>query len=126
MGAQIGGKGLIAFRGRVRTNTTEDYRMNLACRGPGGVPAMPSRCHSGSRSEPLYNLQGNTQLLRDEIINAQSINPSINQSNNLDYFSFYKLRNFNQLASQNVYKNPSLYIVLTVVDRPTNNSLSNR
>ena len=32
-GAQIGGKGLIAFRGRVRTNTTEDYRMGDAGSG---------------------------------------------------------------------------------------------
>ena len=32
-GAQIGGKGLIACRGRVRTNTTEDYRMENT--GPG-------------------------------------------------------------------------------------------
>ena len=30
-GAQIGGKSLIAFRGRVRTNTTENYRMPRPC-----------------------------------------------------------------------------------------------
>ena len=47
-----------------------------------------------SRSGPLYNLQGYTQLLKDELINVQSINPSINQSNNLGYFSFYKLSHF--------------------------------
>ena len=62
---------------------------------PGGVPPAPLRCPSGSRSGalsgPLYDLQGDTQLLRDEFINAQSINPSINQSINLGYFSFYKL-----------------------------------
>ena len=53
---------------------------------PGGVPLVPLRCPSESRSGPLlgplYNLQGDTQLLRDEFINVQSINPSINQSNN--------------------------------------------
>ena len=62
---------------------------------PGDVPSVPLRCPSGSRSGPLsgplYNLQGDTQLLRDEFINVQSINPSINQANNLGYFSIYKL-----------------------------------
>ena len=47
---------------------------------------VPLRCLSGSRSGPLpgplYDLQGVTQLLRDEFINVKSINLSINQSNN--------------------------------------------
>ena len=46
--------------------------------GPGAVPPVPSGCSSGSRSGPLYNFQGDTQLRRDEFINVQSINPSIN------------------------------------------------
>ena len=59
---------------------------------PGGVPLVPLRCPSISRSGSLYyNLHGDTQLLRDEFISGKSINPSINQSNNLGYFSFYKL-----------------------------------
>ena len=31
-GAEIGGKVLIAFRGGVRMNTTEDYRMAASCK----------------------------------------------------------------------------------------------
>ena len=53
---------------------------------PGGVPPVPLRCPSGSRTQPLsgplYNLQWDTQLLRDELINVRSINPSINKSIN--------------------------------------------
>ena len=45
---------------------------------PGGVPPVPSGCPSGSRSGPLYDFQGDTQLQRAAFINVQSINPSIN------------------------------------------------
>ena len=45
---------------------------------PGGVPPVPLRCPSGSRSGPLYILQGYTQLLRDEFINVQTINHPAN------------------------------------------------
>ena len=95
-------------RGQILKESTQDTRLgplrdpdgnlwgpDLACRGPGRCSAGALPCPSGSRSGalsgPLSNLQRDTQLLRDEFINVQSINPSINQSINLGYFSFYKL-----------------------------------
>ena len=48
---------------------------DLACRNPGRFPPVPLRCPNGSRSGPFINLQGDTQLLRYEFINVQSINP---------------------------------------------------
>ena len=57
----------------------EAYRIPTWLVGdPGGVPPVPSRCPSVSRSGPLYDFQGDTQLQRDAFINVQSINPSIN------------------------------------------------
>ena len=96
------------IRGQILKESTQDTRpgplrdpggslrvLTWLVGDPGGLLPVPSRCPSGSRSVPLsgplYNLQGDTQLLRDEFINVQSINPSINQSINLGYFSFYKL-----------------------------------
>ena len=45
---------------------------DLTCIGdPGGVPPVLSGCSSGSRSRPLYDFQGDTQLQRDAFINVQ-------------------------------------------------------
>ena len=61
---------------------------DLACSGHGrcsaGAFTMPGR-------DPCIISRGDTQLLNYEFINVQSINSSINQSNNLDYISFCKL-----------------------------------
>ena len=75
---------------------------DLACRGP-------ERCSAGAFTMPRYPCIISYQKTNLSMFNVQSINPSINQSNNVGYFSIYKLCcNLNQLASQNVYKKPSL------------------